>query len=115
MSQYVNEKINFFVSYGASNGSTLLMVTYYIQRSFQRHLTRPNPSSTKKLCHQQVGEENKSLSRFCRDIANDKASLRKNSDFVAIELVTNSVAKKPGFIDRASDKVFLRQNQILLQ
>ena len=46
----------------------------------------------KKLCHQQVGEENKSLNRFCRDKASDKAFLRQNPDFIAIELVTNSVA-----------------------
>ena len=51
----------------------------------------------KKLCHQQVGEENKSLSRFCRDRANDKAFLQKNPYFVATELVTNSVSTKPDF------------------
>ena len=31
------------------NGSTLLMVTFYIQRSLQRHLTHPIRVKTKKL------------------------------------------------------------------
>ena len=53
---------------------------------------------TKKLCHQQVGEENKSLSRFCRNKASDKAFLRQNQDFVATELVTNSVVTKQDFV-----------------
>ena len=52
---------------------------------------------TKKLCHQQVGEENKSLSRFCRDKASDKALLRQNLNLVATELATNSIAKKQDF------------------
>ena len=51
----------------------------------------------KKLCHQQIGEENKLCSRFCRDRANDKAFLRQNPDFIATELVTNSVTTKPIF------------------
>ena len=53
---------------------------------------------TKRLCHQQVEEENKSLSRFCSDRASDKAFLQQNLDFVATELVTNSVATKPDFV-----------------
>ena len=53
---------------------------------------------TKKLCHQQVGEENKSLSRFCRDKASDKAFLRQNPNFVATELATNSIVTKPYFV-----------------
>ena len=87
----------------------------------------------KKLCHQQVGEENKSLSIFCCDKAADKAFLLQNPYFVATELVTNSVATKPDIVttklatnfvatdktkfcrDRASDKVFLQKNQILSQ
>ena len=47
---------------------------------------------TKKLCHQQVEEENKSLSRFCSDRASDKDFLRKKIDFVTTKLATNSLA-----------------------
>ena len=46
---------------------------------------------TKKLRHQQVGEEKKSLSIFCRDRASDKTFLRQNPNFVAKELETNSI------------------------
>ena len=53
---------------------------------------------TKKLCHQQVGEENKFLSRFCHDKANNKAFLQQNRDFVATELATNSVMTKQDFV-----------------
>ena len=45
----------------------------------------------KKLCHQQVGEENKSLSSFCHNRV-----LATNS--VATELATNSVTTKPDFV-----------------
>ena len=36
--------------------------------------------------------------RFCHDRANDKAFLRQNPDFVATELVTNSVTTNPDFV-----------------
>ena len=49
VSPFVIEKINFYISSKASNGSTLLMDTFYIQRDFQRHLTSPNPSSNKEV------------------------------------------------------------------
>ena len=70
---------------------------------------------TKKLCHQQVGEENKSLSRFCRDKASDKAFLRQNPDFVATELVTNFVVTKPDFIETklATNSVATKPNFVL--
>ena len=70
----------------------------------------------KKLCHQQVGEENKSLSRFCCDKASDKALSRKNPDFIAIELATNSVTTKPNFFTtKLVTKLFRDKTQILSQ
>ena len=44
VSLWVIENINFSISSEASNGSTLHMDTFYIQKYFQRRLTRPNPS-----------------------------------------------------------------------
>ena len=61
---------------------------------------------TKKLCHQQVGEENKSLSRLYRDKASDKAFLRQNPDFVAIEPMTRLSCDKTKFChNRVSNKL----------
>ena len=53
---------------------------------------------TKKLCHQQVGEENKSLSSFYRNRVFSNKLCRDKPDFVAIELAANSVTTKPDFV-----------------
>ena len=61
---------------------------------------------TKKLCYQQIGEENKSLRRFCHDRVSDKTFLQKNPDFVATELATNSVSTKLRFCrNKGSNKL----------
>ena len=52
---------------------------------------------TKKLCHQQVGKENKSLSSFCHDRICNKLC-RDKPDFVPTKLVANSVVTKPDFV-----------------
>ena len=66
---------------------------------------------TNKLCYQQVGEENKSHSIFCRDKASDKAFLRQNPDFCRNRVSNKLCHDKTRFCrDRSSDKAFLQQN-----
>ena len=52
------------------------MVTFYIQRAFQRHLTRPNQVKTKKLWPRQVGQR-----KLCRD----RKTMSQQKNYVAIE------------------------------
>ena len=66
---------------------------------------------TKKLCHQQVGEENKSLNSFCSN-----KLYRDKLDFVTTELATNSVAIKPDFVvTKPVTRLSCNKTQILSQ
>ena len=53
---------------------------------------------TKKLCHQQVGEEIKSLSRFCRNKVLLLTLSRQNLGLSRQGFVSNSIATEPRFV-----------------
>ena len=119
-------KMNFYVSFGASNGLNLPWLHSTFKELSNDTSHAQIRVKMKKLCPQQVEEEkNKLLSknyvatkqgtelcrdelRFCHDKASDKNLSRQSKG----ELFHD----KPKFcLDKASDKTFSQQNQILSQ
>ena len=66
--------MNFYESSGASNGSNTLMVVFYIQRDFQRHLTCTNPSSNEEV----MSSTNWRIKTSCRAQTMSRQSQQQN-------------------------------------